>query len=83
MVSKLTVRTKEGDIIDVSAFKVSLKPCEGHEGGVGYEVFSYLVNDNGEENFRCGVFGEEEFEAFIGEVKALGVIVQEVIRECE
>lgn len=72
MVSKLTVKTKEGDIIDVAAFRVA----------EGFEVFSYIITDDGEDNFKPTTeMSSEEFEAFIQEVKAMGVIVQEVIRE--
>jgi hypothetical protein len=81
MVSKLTVRTKKGDIIDVAAFKVAIKPCEGHTGGVGVEVFSYIITDDGENNYVCGMFDEKEFEDFIGQVKGMGEVIQEVIRE--
>jgi hypothetical protein len=81
MISKLTVRTNVGNIIDVDTFKVVIKPCEGHAGGVGYEVFSYLISEDGEDNYMCGTLDEQEFEDFIGQVKGMGEVIQEVIRE--
>lgn len=72
MVSKLTVKTKEGDIIDVAAFRVA----------EGFEVFSYIITDDGEDNFKPTTeMSSEEFEAFIQEVKGMGETIQEVIRE--
>jgi len=72
MVSKLTVRTKEGDIIDVSAFKVA----------EGFEVFSYIITDDGEDNFRPTTeMSSAEYEALLTEVRGMGQIVREVIRE--
>jgi hypothetical protein len=81
MVSKLTVRTNVGNIIDVDVFKVMIKPCEGHIGGVGYEVFSYLISEDGEDNYKSGTLDEQEFRDFIGQVKGMGEVIQEVIRE--
>jgi hypothetical protein len=72
MVSKLTVRANGGDIIDVAAFKV----------GDGFEVFSYIITDDGEDNFKPTTeMSEAEYETFIEEVKGMGETIREVIRE--